>query len=98
MSNSRDSHGLVQWHGTTIIGVKKGGKTVTPAEAHAKLTMRLIPGQDPAAAQAAKRFDGEIVPIAVERARWSGATKTSETANCTKAPLHRLARGQKARW
>lgn len=30
-----------------------GGKTVTPAEAHAKLTMRLIPGQDPEAAQAA---------------------------------------------
>ena len=30
-----------------------GGKTVTPAEAHAKLTMRLVPGQEPAAAQAA---------------------------------------------
>lgn len=33
----------------------QGGKTVTPAEAHAKLTMRLVPGQDPAAAQAAVR-------------------------------------------
>jgi len=31
----------------------RGGKTVTPAEVHAKLTMRLVPGQDPAAAQAA---------------------------------------------
>jgi ATP-dependent HslUV protease subunit HslV len=28
MSTSSDSHGLIQWHGTTIIGVKKGGKTV----------------------------------------------------------------------
>ncbi len=28
MSNSTDSHGLVQWHGTTIIGVKRGTKTV----------------------------------------------------------------------
>jgi ATP-dependent HslUV protease subunit HslV len=28
MSNSSDSHGLIQWHGTTIIGVKRGGKTV----------------------------------------------------------------------
>jgi acetylornithine deacetylase/succinyl-diaminopimelate desuccinylase-like protein len=31
----------------------QGGKTVTSAEAHAKLTMRLVPGQDPEAAQAA---------------------------------------------
>lgn len=28
MDNSGASHGLLQWHGTTIIGVKKGGKTV----------------------------------------------------------------------
>ena len=28
MSSSSDSHGLIQWHGTTIIGVKAGGKTV----------------------------------------------------------------------
>lgn len=28
MNHSNDSHGLVPWHGTTIIGVKKDGKTV----------------------------------------------------------------------
>ena len=28
MSENAASHGLIQWHGTTIIGVKKGGKTV----------------------------------------------------------------------
>jgi len=28
MNDSRGSHGLIQWHGTTIIGVKKNGKTV----------------------------------------------------------------------
>ena len=28
MDDSRGSHGLIQWHGTTIIGVKKNGRTV----------------------------------------------------------------------
>jgi ATP-dependent HslUV protease, peptidase subunit HslV len=28
MDERQTSHGLTQWHGTTIIGVKKGGKTV----------------------------------------------------------------------
>ena len=28
MDDSRGSHGLIQWHGTTIIGVKLGGTTV----------------------------------------------------------------------
>jgi len=28
MDNSKAGHGLIQWHGTTIVGVKKGGKTV----------------------------------------------------------------------
>lgn len=28
MDDNRASHGLIQWHGTTIIGVKRGGKTV----------------------------------------------------------------------
>ena len=28
MSDSHSAHGLVQWHGTTIIGVRKNGRTV----------------------------------------------------------------------
>src|SRR5688500_11773816 len=28
MDERQASHGLIQWHGTTIIGVRKGGKTV----------------------------------------------------------------------
>ena len=28
MDNTTAGHGLIQWHGTTIIGVKKGGRTV----------------------------------------------------------------------
>ncbi|WP_374408520.1 ATP-dependent protease subunit HslV [Pelagerythrobacter sp.] len=32
MSDDKASHGLVQWHGTTIIGVKKDGKTVVAGD------------------------------------------------------------------
>jgi ATP-dependent HslUV protease subunit HslV len=28
MTDKDNGHGMIQWHGTTIIGVKKGGKTV----------------------------------------------------------------------
>ena len=28
MSNSKDRHALIEWHGTTIIGVRRGGRTV----------------------------------------------------------------------
>ena len=28
MTNDQASHGLIQWHGTTIVGVKRGDKTV----------------------------------------------------------------------
>ena len=28
MNDNMASHGLIQWHGTTIIGVKKNGRTV----------------------------------------------------------------------
>ena len=32
MSDNSNSHGLIQWHGTTIIGVKRGGKTVVAGD------------------------------------------------------------------
>jgi len=32
MDNNGASHGLLQWHGTTIIGVKKGGMTVVAGD------------------------------------------------------------------
>ena len=32
MSENAASHGLIQWHGTTIIGVRKGGKTVVAGD------------------------------------------------------------------
>ncbi|MBA4164577.1 MAG: HslU--HslV peptidase proteolytic subunit [Erythrobacter sp.] len=32
MVETTSSHGLIQWHGTTIIGVKRGGKTVVAGD------------------------------------------------------------------
>ncbi|EAQ29059.1 ATP-dependent protease peptidase subunit [Erythrobacter sp. NAP1] len=32
MSENNGDHGLIQWHGTTIIGVKRGGKTVVAGD------------------------------------------------------------------
>ena len=32
MQDQRASHGLIQWHGTTIIGVRKNGKTVVAGD------------------------------------------------------------------
>jgi ATP-dependent HslUV protease subunit HslV len=32
MDESRNSHGLAPWHGTTIIGVSRGGKTVVAGD------------------------------------------------------------------
>ena len=29
MTDDKGSHGLIQWHGTTIIGVRKGGLSAT---------------------------------------------------------------------
>jgi acetylornithine deacetylase/succinyl-diaminopimelate desuccinylase-like protein len=55
-----------------------GGKTVVPCEAHAKLTMRLVPGQDPAAAQAAVRrhLERHCPPgVALEFAGREGGTR-----------------------
>ena len=32
MTDTQDRHGLIQWHGTTIIGVRRGGKIVVAGD------------------------------------------------------------------
>ena len=32
MDGQSDSHGMIRWHGTTIIGVKRDGKTVVAGD------------------------------------------------------------------
>ena len=42
MDERQASHGLIQWHGTTIIGVKKGGKTVIAGDGQVSLGNTVI--------------------------------------------------------
>ena len=44
MDDSRGSHGLIQWHGTTIIGVKKGGKTVIAGDGQVSMGATIVKG------------------------------------------------------
>ena len=55
MDNNGASHGLIQWHGTTIIGVRKGGKTVIAGDGQVSMgntvmkpNARSTPGRTPA--------------------------------------------------
>ena len=67
----------------------EGGKTVTPGEAHAKLTMRLVPGQDPAAAQAAVRRISSAMPRPASR--WNSTIARVARAPTRSAPGTRCA-------
>jgi ATP-dependent HslUV protease subunit HslV len=40
MSNSAADHGLQQWHGTTIIGVKRGDTTVLAGDGQVSMATR----------------------------------------------------------
>ncbi len=65
-----------------------GGKTVLPCEAHAKLTMRLVPGQDPGHAQASVRRHLEA--HAPEGVSLSFSTRGDGTAAYSLSPDSRL--------
>ena len=44
MSDSENRHGLTQWHGTTIIGVRKGGRVVVAGDGQVSLGQTVIKG------------------------------------------------------
>ncbi|HEX4848825.1 MAG TPA: ATP-dependent protease subunit HslV [Novosphingobium sp.] len=70
MSTSRDSHGLVQWHGTTIIGVKKGGKTVIAGDGQVSMGNTVM---KPNARKVRRLGDGSVI------AGFAGATADAFT-------------------
>ncbi len=70
MSNSSDSHGLVQWHGTTIIGVKKNGRTVIAGDGQVSMGNTVM---KPNARKVRRIGDGTVI------AGFAGATADAFT-------------------
>jgi ATP-dependent HslUV protease, peptidase subunit HslV len=70
MSTSSDSHGLIQWHGTTIIGVKKSGKTVIAGDGQVSMGNTVM---KPNAKKVRRLGDGSVI------AGFAGATADAFT-------------------
>lgn len=70
MDESRQAHGTVQWHGTTIIGVKKGGKTVIAGDGQVSMGNTVM---KPNARKVRRIGDGKVV------AGFAGATADAFT-------------------
>ena len=70
MDNSAASHGLIQWHGTTIIGVKKGDKTVIAGDGQVSMGNTVM---KPNARKVRRIGDGKVI------AGFAGATADAFT-------------------
>lgn len=70
MDESRASHGLIQWHGTTIIGVKKNGRTVIAGDGQVSMGNTVM---KPNARKVRRIGDGKVV------AGFAGATADAFT-------------------
>jgi ATP-dependent HslUV protease, peptidase subunit HslV len=70
MSEHSSSHGLIQWHGTTIIGVKKGGKTVIAGDGQVSMGNTVM---KPNARKVRRLGDGSVI------AGFAGATADAFT-------------------
>ena len=70
MTDSHSSHGLVPWHGTTIIGVKHGGKTVIAGDGQVSMGNTVM---KPNARKVRRIGDGSVI------AGFAGATADAFT-------------------
>lgn len=70
MNHSNSSHGLIQWHGTTIIGVKKNGKTVIAGDGQVSMGNTVM---KPNARKVRRLGDGSVI------AGFAGATADAFT-------------------
>ena len=70
MNDQHSSHGLVQWHGTTIIGVKKDGRTVVAGDGQVSMGNTVM---KPNARKVRRIGDGSVI------AGFAGATADAFT-------------------
>ena len=70
MNHHNEAHGLVPWHGTTIIGVKKGGKTVIAGDGQVSMGNTVM---KPNARKVRRIGDGSVI------AGFAGATADAFT-------------------
>jgi len=70
MTSDSTSHGLVQWHGTTIIGVRRGGRTVIAGDGQVSMGNTVM---KPNARKVRRIGDGSVV------AGFAGATADAFT-------------------
>ena len=70
MSNDQAGHGLIQWHGTTIIGVRRGGTTVIAGDGQVSMGNTVM---KPNARKVRRIGDGSVI------AGFAGATADAFT-------------------
>ncbi|MEY4239259.1 MAG: ATP-dependent protease subunit HslV [Pseudomonadota bacterium] len=70
MNDSNNSHGLIPWHGTTIIGVKLGGRTVIAGDGQVSMGNTVM---KPNARKVRRIGDGSVI------AGFAGATADAFT-------------------
>ncbi len=70
MTSDHSSHGLIQWHGTTIIGVRRGGTTVIAGDGQVSMGNTVM---KPNARKVRRIGDGSVV------AGFAGATADAFT-------------------
>ncbi len=70
MNTSNESHGLVQWHGTTIVGIKRGGRTVIAGDGQVSMGNTVM---KPNARKVRRIGDGSVI------AGFAGATADAFT-------------------
>jgi ATP-dependent HslUV protease subunit HslV len=70
MDSTKAGHGLIEWHGTTIVGVRKGGKTVIAGDGQVSMGNTVM---KPNARKVRRIGDGKVI------AGFAGATADAFT-------------------